>query len=56
MFDKVIRAHLSLSTLREKLPEIGAKRVVLTHMSDDMLSRTPEVEFEMASDGKTISI
>lgn len=56
MFDKVIRAHLSLSTLREKLPEIGAKHVVLTHMSDDMLSRTPEVEFEMASDGKTISI
>jgi ribonuclease BN (tRNA processing enzyme) len=56
MFDKVIRAHLSLSTLREKLPEIGAKRVVLTHMSDDMLSRTPEIEFEMASDGKTISI
>lgn len=56
MFEKVIRAHLSLSTLREKLPAIGTKRVILTHMSDDMLSHAPTVEFEMATDGKVITI
>ena len=56
MFEKVIRAHLSLSTLKEKLPTLGAKRVILTHMSDDMLSRAPEVGFEMATDGKVITI
>ena len=56
MFEKVVRAHLSLSTLRDKLPAIGAKRVVLTHMSEDMLSRLSEIEFETASDGGTISI
>ena len=56
MFEKVVRAHLSLSTLREKLPAIGAKRVVLTHMSEDMLSRLSEIEFETASDGGTILI
>jgi phosphoribosyl 1,2-cyclic phosphodiesterase len=56
MFEKIIRAHLSLSTLREKLPAIGAKRVILTHMSDDMLSHAPTVEFEMATDGKVITI
>jgi ribonuclease BN (tRNA processing enzyme) len=56
MFEKVIRAHLSLSTLREKLPAIGANRVILTHLSDDMLSRAPAVEFEMATDGKVIAI
>ncbi|HTM72345.1 MAG TPA: MBL fold metallo-hydrolase [Pseudolabrys sp.] len=55
-FDKVVRAHLSLSTLRGKLPIIGAKRVILTHMSDDMLSRASETEFETASDGKMISL
>jgi ribonuclease BN (tRNA processing enzyme) len=33
MFEKVIRAHLSLSTLREKLQAIGANRVILTHLS-----------------------
>ena len=56
MFEKVIRAHLSLSTLRDKLPAIGAKRVILTHMSDDMLSRTSQIEWETAEDGKVVSI
>jgi phosphoribosyl 1,2-cyclic phosphodiesterase len=56
MFEKVVPAHLSLSTLREKLPAIGAARVILTHMSDDMLSRLPRIEFETADDGKVISL
>ena len=56
MFEKVVRAHLSLSTLREKLPAIGAKRVVLTHMGEDMLSRLPDIEFETATDGKFIAL
>jgi ribonuclease BN (tRNA processing enzyme) len=55
-FEKVVRAHLSLSTLGEKLPAIAAKRVILTHMSDDMLSRAQEIEWEMAEDGKMVSI
>ena len=55
-FDKVIRAHMALSTLREKLPLVGAKRVILTHMSDDMLSRASEIELETATDGKMISV
>jgi len=56
MFEKVVRAHLSLSTLREKLPAIGAKRVILTHMSEDMLSRAAEIEWDIAADGKVVSI
>ena len=54
MFEKVVRAHLSLSTLREKLPLIGAKRVILTHMSEDMLGRLGDVECEVAADGASI--
>ena len=54
MFDKVVRVHLSLSTLREKLPLIGAKRVVLTHMSEDMLKQLGNVEIETAEDGKIV--
>jgi hypothetical protein len=38
MFEKVIRAHLSLSTLKEKLPTPGTG-ALSSHMSDDMLSR-----------------
>lgn len=55
-FAKAVRAHLSLSTLREKLPAIGAKRIILTHMGEDMLSRASEIEFESATDGKIVSL
>src|SRR5436190_3359274 len=48
MFEKVVRAHLSFSTLGETLPRIGAKRMILTHMSDDMLSQLSAVDVETA--------
>ena len=38
-YDKAIRNHLSLKTLQEHLAEIRPKRLILTHMSDDMLGR-----------------
>jgi ribonuclease BN (tRNA processing enzyme) len=56
VYDKPVRAHLALSTLREHLPGIGAKRVVLTHMSEDMLGRLGQVEYETADDGKVIEL
>jgi ribonuclease BN (tRNA processing enzyme) len=56
VYDRPIRAHLALTTLRQHLPAIGAKRVVLTHMSDNMLTRRAEVEYEMAEDGKVIDV
>ncbi len=56
MFEKLVRAHLSLATLREKLPAIGAKRVILTHMSEDMLGRLGDVGYETAADGKIVEI
>jgi hypothetical protein len=38
-FERKVRFHLDYVTLREKLPMIGAKRLILTHMSPDMLGR-----------------
>jgi ribonuclease BN (tRNA processing enzyme) len=54
--DKPLRAHLSLAELQRELPRIGAKRVILTHMSDDMLAHPDRVPSETASDGLTIEI
>jgi phosphoribosyl 1,2-cyclic phosphodiesterase len=45
---------MSLDILRRHLPAIGAKRVILTHMSEDMLNRLSEVEIETAEDGKIV--
>ncbi len=53
-YDKVVKNHLSLTTLEAHLPEIGAKRLVLTHMSDDMLGRVDELPYTTASDGMVV--
>ena len=54
--EKPVRAHLSLATLRAHLPAIGARRVILTHMGDDMLARLPEVDYPTAEDGMTVEL
>lgn len=55
-FDKPVKLHLDLKTLQQHLPRIAAKRVILTHMSDDMLSRLRDVTYETAEDGKVVTI
>jgi ribonuclease BN (tRNA processing enzyme) len=55
-YDRQVKFHLDYATLAQHLPEIGAKRVVLTHMGQDMLARTKQIEYETASDGMVVSI
>ena len=57
-FERPIPFHLDFATLREKLPLIGAKRVVLTHMSRDMLARNADTYpgCEVAFDGMRIEL
>jgi ribonuclease BN (tRNA processing enzyme) len=53
-YDKNVKNHLSLSTLEAHLPEIKPKRLILTHMSDDMLSRLDSLHHLAASDGMLV--
>lgn len=55
-FDKAVKFHLDFATLAAQLPTLGAKRVILTHMSPDMLARIQETGLEVAEDGMTISL
>jgi ribonuclease BN (tRNA processing enzyme) len=56
-YDRQVRFHLNYVTLVEKLPLIAAKRVVLTHLSQEMLARTDSIsDFEVASDGHVIML
>lgn len=55
-YDKPIPMHLNLASLRDHLPDLGARRVILTHMGADMLARTPELEFECAHDGLVVEL
>ena len=51
---KKVQLHLDLETLESHLPRIAPKRLILTHMSDDMLARRGEVPYEAAEDGMTV--
>lgn len=55
-YDKPVRYHLSYATIREHRDELDAGRLVLTHMSPDMLSRLGEVEDETAYDGLVLEL
>ena len=48
------KAHLDLHTLRERLPDIRPKRLLLVHMGEDTLAAPPESWFERAVDGMTV--
>jgi ribonuclease BN (tRNA processing enzyme) len=55
-YDKVVKNHLSLKTLEPHLPDINPKRLVLTHMSDDMLGRLDTLGYTTASDGMIVDL
>jgi ribonuclease BN (tRNA processing enzyme) len=55
-YDRVVKNHLSLVTLEAHLSEIRPKRLVLTHMSDDMLGRLDALDYMAASDGMIVEL
>lgn len=55
-FDKKVNLHLDLDTPVHKLPLIRPQRLVLTHVSDDMLARVGALPYETAFDGMVIAL
>jgi len=51
-----VKNHLSLATLEAHLPEINPKRLILTHMSNDMLARVPTLAYTAAHDGMIVEV
>ncbi len=55
-FAKKIKFHLDFQTLMAHLDELQPKRLIVTHMSEDMLARLGEIPCECAEDGKLIEV
>jgi ribonuclease BN (tRNA processing enzyme) len=55
-FDKRVPGHLDYRTLATHLHELECERLVLTHMSEDMLARAGELDVETATDGLVIEL
>ena len=54
--DRTVATHLSLDAIEAHLEELGPRRLVLTHMSDDMLNHPDKGRFETASDGLLLQV
>jgi ribonuclease BN (tRNA processing enzyme) len=55
-YDKIVKNHLSLKTLEAHLGKINARKLILTHMSDDMLGRVDKLPYSAAKDGMIVEL
>ena len=53
---KPVPFHLNYPVLKDRLPELDAKRVILTHMHKEMLAEVDNVPEECAYDGLVVEI
>lgn len=54
--DRTVATHLSLNAIEAHLDELRPRRLVLTHMSEDMLGHPDRAHYETAEDGTVIVI
>lgn len=54
--EKKVKFHLDFQTLTSHLDQLRSKRVILTHMSSDMLSKLDQIDCEYAEDGKIFTL
>jgi ribonuclease BN (tRNA processing enzyme) len=55
-YDKPVRWHLNYPDLAAHRAELGARRVILTHMSTNMLAHASDVPEECAHDGLVVTL
>jgi ribonuclease BN (tRNA processing enzyme) len=55
-YDKPIRWHLNYPDVVAHRAEIGARRLILTHMSKEMLAHAADVSEECAHDGLVVTV
>ena len=48
--------HINYQVLSANLPRLQCKRLVLTHLGEEMLARREQIPVEMAEDGLVIEI
>jgi ribonuclease BN (tRNA processing enzyme) len=55
-YEKQVKFHLDYRTLAANPERLGCRRLILTHMSADMLDRLEGIETECAEDGMVIEL
>jgi ribonuclease BN (tRNA processing enzyme) len=56
IYERKIKFHLDVASLQQHAGRLAARRVILTHLSADVLARADELGWETASDGMTVDL
>jgi len=56
VFDEAVPLHNSYARIIENRSRMTCKRLIVTHMNEDMLSRVPEIELDAAEDGMVVTL
>lgn len=51
-----VAGHLNFKTLQEKRPLLKTKRIILTHLGEEMLQKIDDLNIEVAEEGKLIAV
>jgi ribonuclease BN (tRNA processing enzyme) len=55
-FESRLETHLDYPRLAENAARLGAKRIILSHIGQEVLARQSEVELELAHDGQVVDL
>ena len=55
-YDDAAENHIDYRTLRTNLSKLGSKRLLLTHLSREMLDRRSDVDLEVSEDGQLVEL
>jgi ribonuclease BN (tRNA processing enzyme) len=55
-YDKKVKYHVSYQTILAQRQALDCRRLIVTHMSDDMLGRLADIEVEWAEDGLEVEV
>jgi len=55
-YDKPVKWHLNYPDITAHAGRVGARRLILTHMSREMLARAPDVPEQCAYDGLEVTL
>lgn len=55
-YEKQIKYHLDYRTLIDHMPALNPKKLLITHMSQDMLNHLEEIDQDAAQDGMKIDV
>jgi ribonuclease BN (tRNA processing enzyme) len=55
-YEREVRNHVSFKQVEKHLAAIRLKRLILTHMADEALTRMDGTDFETANDGMVVEL